>query len=526
MGLNWDCFKNKCCNGVSVYEQFEKLSIDCFKREYNVHKINQRKNQKDIEFGPVEIDNNFISIQAKYTSKIDNNLKNKLIKAIESQTGKIDKMIIYLNNNFGENTKNKNNKTNFEKGILDVGDKNNIEIEFVTESVLYHFLSDEKNLDIYNKYFKIISNVNIDKEIKLLREHVFGESVEPLILKFHKIAKVFYDLNNSQKDEIKKELIGFINKHRMSFSNKRSSGAIPIFFSKKIHSKKEESYLIKELYFDYIIEELKIKKIKLNKLYDGCFDFFTYDDINLLIFFLKDLFYDEEYSVFGELNIFEDLIVFLKSVVDEKYKNNFNNDTLKKLFLKSDYFLINLTRSEPFILQNEIGKCYKNDCFTLEFHFFTMNVCFSILFFKVYYKNSFISVNECEFENQQIILGALEKIDKKSFLFLSNYENYGLFNRELIYRKKMESKDKFEKYLFGKSCIIEFLRYPISTLSQVEFSKEAGLYDDNEIELLYENFLKHLKKTDVDFLNEKIKKRLFQMKNEKNEHYRYFKSLI
>ena len=113
-------------------------------------------------------------------------------------------MIIYLNNNFGENTKNKNNKTNFEKGILDVGDKNNIEIEFVTESVLYHFLSDEKNLDIYNKYFKIISNVNIDKEIKLLREHVFGESVEPLILKFHKIAKVFYDLNNSQKDEIKK----------------------------------------------------------------------------------------------------------------------------------------------------------------------------------------------------------------------------------------------------------------------------------------------------------------------------------
>ena len=155
-----------------------------------------------------------------------------------------------------------------------------------------------------------------------------------------------------------------------------------------------------------------------------------------------------------------------------------------------------------------------------------MNVCFSILFFKVYYKNSFISVNECEFENQQIILGALEKIDKKSFLFLSNYENYGLFNRELIYRKKMESKDKFEKYLFGKSCIIEFLRYPISTLSQVEFSKEAGLYDYNEIELLYENFLKHLKKTDVDFLNEKIKKRLFQMKNEKNEHYRYFKSLI
>ena len=40
MGLNWDCFKNKCCNGVSVYEQFEKLSIDCFKIILFLFKLN------------------------------------------------------------------------------------------------------------------------------------------------------------------------------------------------------------------------------------------------------------------------------------------------------------------------------------------------------------------------------------------------------------------------------------------------------------------------------------------------------
>lgn len=132
MSVRWQDFE---LNSSNIRVDFEKLCRLIFKRKYIKDKfvvINQKANNPGIETEPFTINGQRVGFQAKYFSCNNNyeDIVDSFEKVIEYYKNKVDKIILFCNNNIGNSSKKFNNG---EKLL----NENGIELElFCNESIL------------------------------------------------------------------------------------------------------------------------------------------------------------------------------------------------------------------------------------------------------------------------------------------------------------------------------------------------------------------------------------------------------
>jgi len=167
--INWNIFKAKFYG--KEQKSFEWLCYLLFCKEFKQNiGISGYKNHAGIETDPIKINGEKIGWQAKfYDTRLSEHKKDFIesINTTKNRHPKINKIIFYTNQNFGQG-KTKNNpkyKTEIEKHAI----SKNVEIEWRTDNYFRSPFVCEENADIAQHFFSLGKSV-IDF-INELRQH-------------------------------------------------------------------------------------------------------------------------------------------------------------------------------------------------------------------------------------------------------------------------------------------------------------------------------------------------------------------
>ena len=156
---NWNNFKAKF-NGKEQ-SSFEWLCYLLFCKEFKIPiGIPGYKNQAGIETNPIEVDSKKVGFQAKFYGTTLSNCKKDLIKSINTTKNRhpeINKVIFYINRNFGQGKKK--NDPKYKTDIENHAKLKNIEIEWRTENFFKSPFVCEENINIAQHFFSLEKSV-------------------------------------------------------------------------------------------------------------------------------------------------------------------------------------------------------------------------------------------------------------------------------------------------------------------------------------------------------------------------------
>nr|WP_288210295.1 NACHT domain-containing protein [uncultured Dysgonomonas sp.] len=163
MGLNWNYFQTKF-NGKEQAE-FESLSYHLFCSEYNNRVgLFGYKNQAGIEKDPLQINDEYISFQAKFYSHSLSKKKADIIDSIRKAKNKnphLSKILFYINLEFPESSKKDRKDPKFKEEIESFAKKLNIKLDWRVPSHIEIQLYQLKNKHLHEYFFGTKKN-NID----------------------------------------------------------------------------------------------------------------------------------------------------------------------------------------------------------------------------------------------------------------------------------------------------------------------------------------------------------------------------
>ena len=263
----WDEFEAK--HGNRLEKEFENLTYHLFCYEYNDGKgIHRYHNQKALETDPIKYNDECIGFQTKvYDAPLSKNkgeLK-KCIKNAKEVYPKLTTLVFYIYKEFGQSSKENQDKPDYIQEIEDYGCEIGIEVIWKVRSELERMLQEPKNILLYYIFFKGDFNGI--------------QTLESFIKKSEN--KLRPDLKNNylKIDTIHDELIKKIKNNRITvISGKQTIGKtrVSIEVAKQLSDEDNVNVIIIN-YQDYnLIINLK-KIIRPDKKYLIIFDNYTHN---------------------------------------------------------------------------------------------------------------------------------------------------------------------------------------------------------------------------------------------------------
>ena len=154
--FNWDEFEAK--HGNRLEKEFEDLTYHLFCYEYNDGKgIHRYHNQKALETNPIKYNDECIGFQTKvYDTSLSKNkgeLK-KCIKNAKEVYPKLTTLVFYIYKEFGQSSKENQDKPDYIQEIEDYGCEIGIEVIWKVRSELERMLQEPENILLYYIFFK------------------------------------------------------------------------------------------------------------------------------------------------------------------------------------------------------------------------------------------------------------------------------------------------------------------------------------------------------------------------------------
>lgn len=181
--ISWDKFKVK---NEDYRKSFEELSYFLFCRSHKISSgIYRYQNQTGIETEPIKVNRKLVGFQAKwFDTTIDKGKINSSITKAKGKNPKLNKIILYINQEFSESTKKSKKESQIKIDIENHAKKEKIDIEWVLPSNFEVILNQPSNLDLAQLYFDFSDEFGFIKSFSNPETLTFLQSSEYIELPF------------------------------------------------------------------------------------------------------------------------------------------------------------------------------------------------------------------------------------------------------------------------------------------------------------------------------------------------------